>query len=116
MSDLNQMPVTDAAELTESAVEWVMDIHKLQGAEREQAIESAIRLCEAAQAILESLPPAAYEGTLKQHIALAKPLKENLQGERFLWRALKDLIPSRHMLALRSERDAAINRPKRASA
>ncbi len=112
---MNHMPVTDAAELTESAVEWVMDVQKLQSAEREQAITSALRLCEAAQAILSELPAAAYADTLKQHIALAQPLRENLQGQRFVWRALKDLIPSRHMLALRAERDAAINSPKRAN-
>lgn len=113
---MNHMPVTDAAELTESAVEWAMDVHRLQGREREQAISSALRLCEAAQAALANLPPQAYADTLKQHIALTQPLKENLEGQRFLWRALKDLIPSRHMLALRAERDAAINRPKRANA
>lgn len=116
MSKIPQMPVTDAAELTESAVEWVMDVQVLQGAEREQAITSAIRLCEAAQAILKELPPAAYADTLKQHIALTQPLREDLKGQRFLWRALKDLIPSRHMLAIRAERDAALNRPKRVHA
>ena len=113
---MTNIPVTDAAELTESAVEWVMDVNTLEGKAREDAIQNALRLCEAAQAILATLPPAAYAGTLKDHISLSQPLRENLIGSRFMWRALKDLIPSRHMLALRAERDQMTNRPKRARA
>jgi len=114
---MTNTPVTDAAQLTEAAIEWVSDVHALSGQARIDAIDNAKKLCETAQAVLAELPKQAYGETLQKHVELAKPLFDGLDGkERFLWRVLQRLIPSRHTLALRAERDIVIKQPSRASA
>lgn len=101
-------PLHSAQAMISDACDWLSDLRLLAGDERAEAIEQGQALLRGARALLSEQPAAAFGSTLALFDQIAAPVMEGKAGaSRFRAMAARELIPSRHGLALRREAELA---------